>query len=864
MNKIMIRLKQKSDAQGLVEFALVLPVVLILGLGIIEAGRLMFIYSAANTASREAARYGSAAGDAGGYKPHYEDCAGIRNAARRMGSLAGIQDANITITYDRGPGTSSYATCTTNFTITNSSVKQVSLGDRVVVNIQANYQPIVPLVNLRSFTINSQARRTILKDVSVEGTPAPATKPEARFNMASLEVEEDNTTVTLGVELSFPTTGPVTVPIWVEAGSTATLGVDYDITSGPVVVPPGSTMSVITITIYEDNIDEDDEFVFISMGEPDNATLGEPRRFTLTIRDDDDPPTVSFSQAGQAVEEGDVTTYIGLQLSHPSSRIVTVPLEVAGTATRGEGQDFNIVNNQVTFPAGATSAALSVAIYEDEIDEEDETVVTVMGSPVNAVRGDITTHTLTIVDDDIPYVSFTWATQEVSESAGSFTVQIKLSIVSTKTILAPFSVSGTATPGSDFIQVTSSPITFVPGQTTADIDFTVIMDNVSNEEPETVVLTLGTPTNGAQLGNPRVHTTTIIEGTVTRPIVRFTSASQSQPENAGSISITIQLSSASASDVVVPFTVSGTATVGAQYDYTISPSPVVISAGGMTGVITITIIDDLMDEDDETIVVAMGTPINADKGNPSTHTLTIIDNDDPPVVSFLTASQTVAEDAGSTEVIVRLSAQSSRPITVPFTVSGTATQEEDFALTSSPLSIPAGSTSSRIVITVVDDQVYENNETIILTLGEPTNATSGTPNVHVVTITDNEPVCPSPDSLPSFGSGLEKNKLVWVLQNPDPLAVVNLTAVSIRWPSGAGANVTAITFGGGPIFSSVALPPYLMVDTPQPLWSGAFYTNQIIFKFDKNPKSVPGDFYEVTATFEGCPPISGIISSDIK
>ncbi|GAI52994.1 unnamed protein product, partial [marine sediment metagenome] len=78
--KLFERFRKKS-AQGLVEFALVLPLLLLLILGIIEAGRLLFIYSAVNTASREAARYGSAAGDVGGYVAHYEDCAGIRARA---------------------------------------------------------------------------------------------------------------------------------------------------------------------------------------------------------------------------------------------------------------------------------------------------------------------------------------------------------------------------------------------------------------------------------------------------------------------------------------------------------------------------------------------------------------------------------------------------------------------------------------------------------------------------------------------------------------------------------------------------------------------------------------------------------------
>jgi hypothetical protein len=52
------------------------------------------------------------------------------------------------------------------------------------------------------------------------------------------------------------------------------------------------------------------------------------------------------------------------------------------------------------------------------------------------------------------------------------------------------------------------------------------------------------------------------------------------------------------------------------------------------------------------------------------------------------------------------------------------------------------------------------------------------------------------------------------------------------------------------------------VTTPSPLWTGAFSTRQMIFKFNINPQRVSGDSYMVTATFKDCPPISGIIPSD--
>ena len=74
---------QRSKSQGLVEFALILPLLLMIVYGLFEVGRAIFIYSTVISATREATRYGSTTGLVGG-QPRYKDCAGIRAAAQKM------------------------------------------------------------------------------------------------------------------------------------------------------------------------------------------------------------------------------------------------------------------------------------------------------------------------------------------------------------------------------------------------------------------------------------------------------------------------------------------------------------------------------------------------------------------------------------------------------------------------------------------------------------------------------------------------------------------------------------------------------------------------------------------------------------
>ena len=145
----------------MVEFALVLPVLILLLIGIMEFGYFFFIYSSANTAVREAVRYGSASGDSAASVPYYKDCTGIREAATRIGRYANIQNGDVTIFYDTGPGTASEGAC--------SSTYDPALGERIVVQIDVTYHPIIALLNLPDIDIHAESARTIIKRVQVGG-----------------------------------------------------------------------------------------------------------------------------------------------------------------------------------------------------------------------------------------------------------------------------------------------------------------------------------------------------------------------------------------------------------------------------------------------------------------------------------------------------------------------------------------------------------------------------------------------------------------------------------------------------------------------------------------------------------------------
>lgn len=188
----------KKPAQAMAEFAIALPVLLLLLYGIIEAGRLLFIYSTVVTASRQAARYGTTTGDGGGATPvygapratvpRYNDCAGIRGAANAAGFLSGAGFDQINIAWDTGPGPGSttHPMCPAGTPTEVSGTPSGPGGDldgnssRLVVTVTENFVPLLPkLVPFIARPITATSARTILYSVAIVVDQPPIIVPQS-------------------------------------------------------------------------------------------------------------------------------------------------------------------------------------------------------------------------------------------------------------------------------------------------------------------------------------------------------------------------------------------------------------------------------------------------------------------------------------------------------------------------------------------------------------------------------------------------------------------------------------------------------------------------------------------------------------
>jgi Flp pilus assembly protein TadG len=154
----------KERAQAIVEFAIVAPILFLLLFGVIEVGRMMFLYAAVTNASREAVRWGSAVGydDTGVLR--YKNCDAIKTIAR---NAAFSPSAAVEVYYDTGPSTS-----TTQCTASVYPGYRES-GDRIKVVVQVTYRPYTKLIPWGQRTFVSTSYRTILGFVSLPSTPIP-------------------------------------------------------------------------------------------------------------------------------------------------------------------------------------------------------------------------------------------------------------------------------------------------------------------------------------------------------------------------------------------------------------------------------------------------------------------------------------------------------------------------------------------------------------------------------------------------------------------------------------------------------------------------------------------------------------------
>jgi PKD repeat protein len=246
------------------------------------------------------------------------------------------------------------------------------------------------------------------------------------------------------------------------------------------------------IQILDDTVTESNE-TFQLLLEPlgPNGVVGSPSTMTITIVDNDDNSDqlqFSWSTSPLMVTEDEETIQLTVTADPVPSQTVTLMLRFSGTAT--PHQDYHCATTSLEFSPDRQRNTFNLSALPDELYEGDETIIL----SLIFASGRFPTHTVTLKDNDpLPTATWTTAHQSIREggehqTAVIGTVTAELSALSEAAVRIPFTVSGTATYGSDH-NLPSGAMQFAPGQRQATLRFLILNDEVA-ENLENLILTL--------------------------------------------------------------------------------------------------------------------------------------------------------------------------------------------------------------------------------------------------------------------------------------------------------------------------------------------------------------------------------------
>ncbi len=341
---------------------------------------------------------------------------------------------------------------------------------------------------------------------------------------------------------------------------------------------------------------------------------------SLTQSDTPDPVTV-----GQPVQYDLVVSNSGAYSATGVTISDTLPLSVTfGQASATQGTCRLLGGRSLACQVGALAPGGSVQV---------SVVVTPTAAGLITNRASVSADQLeqtlsdntaaestTVAAASSGQVQFSHSAYAAQESSGTVAITVTRTGSSSGAVTVNYAAAGgTATAGSDY-GVVSGTLAFADGETSRTFTVT-LLDDALVEADETFTLTLSSPGGGAVLGSPAAAVFTILDDDSAGQ-VQF-SQSAYAGEEGGTVVITVTRTGGSSGAVTVDYASSdGTAAAGS--DYTAVSGTLTFAAGETSQTFTVTLLDDALNEADETLTLTLSSPGGgAVLGSPAAATLTI-------------------------------------------------------------------------------------------------------------------------------------------------------------------------------------------------------------------------------------------------
>ena len=319
-------------------------------------------------------------------------------------------------------------------------------------------------------------------------------------------------------------------------------------------------------------------------------------RVTVT---EDDAPTLSVKDARMPEGAGEIV--FELQLDVQTDREVRASYTtLGGTAT--EGVDYIRARGTLVIPPRQAKGMITVPLLDDKTDEMEETFSLRLSRFVGVDKSVTSlTATGTILDDDLPSVTLSSVGTSLVEG-GDAQFRVRRVGDPSASLRVPVTVEETG----DFLRGAAPPtVTFLPGADQVILTLRTEDDNL-DENDGTIQVTVAESPN-YEISGPAQARLTVTDNDAT-PALIITGAKV--PETAGTISFPVSLRGASAYEITVGWSTSDQSARAGE-DYEAASGTLTFASGETAGTIEVTVLDDILPEEDETFTVALSNPANA-------------------------------------------------------------------------------------------------------------------------------------------------------------------------------------------------------------------------------------------------------------
>jgi len=506
-------------------------------------------------------------------------------------------------------------------------------------------------------------------------------------------------------------------------GGSATPDSDYGSLSGTVAIPTGSDSASLEITPLNDAVPEDAETVEVTVTGTSDSRVppGDPDTATVTITDGDEEPDLEVVLSIEATDDRasesppEPAEFVVRRISG-SERAVTLEYSVSGTASPGE--DFAIVSGSITLNEAQNEASIDINVPgDDEEFEGDETVtITLMGG--QDVSFESPAATITIKDS--PHSVTVSRLSNASENPlgiGRFRISLGARNASGEDLTVEYEVNGTASAGSDY-EALSGAAVIATGSDSVDVDVTPLDDDEEEQEETVEIALTGTSNPQAPVGDPSRAELVISEDEEDDDEV---AVSISAPDNVageesdGSATFSVSRVGGSDRAVTINYSISGNASAGDDYAALSGTVSLAQGESAMSISIDVTGNDGLFEGDETVTIRLLGT---AGQVSVADDTATVTIRDSAHSVSITPVSNASENPTSAGEFLVSLGArnESGSSLTINYSVSGSATPGTDYQALNGVAVIPTGSSSVAIIVTPLDDNRLEDEESVEVTL----------------------------------------------------------------------------------------------------------------------------------------------------